>query len=1373
MPLMSPETGRVPQPRRPVLVSLSRGAFRAVSLLLISAWSLLLLGWLILHWGILPHLSDWRPDIEQRLSRSLGLTVRMGQLQAGSSRWVPTVQARDVVLLDPQGREALRLPRVDAALSLRSLFSWSLRLSQVYVEGARLDIRRDARGHVFVGGLDLSQPGGADDHRAADWFFAQPEFVIRGGQLRWLDELRGAPPLSLDAVDLVVRNGLRHHDLRLDATPPAEWGQRFSLRGRFTQPLLARAGDWPRWSGTLYADLPHTDVDTLQRYASLPFDLKAGRGALRAWLDVERGDWRGGAADLALDAVQLRLGRTLEPLSLSRLQGRLQVQRQRDGVRVSAQGLDFVTEDGQRWPASQFTLGWRQAQVIGATGGPSAPEAPVTGGEFRADRLDLALMAHIAERLPLPDGLRRGLERTRPEGQVQDLVASWSGPLARPEHYRVQAKATGLSLQPGEVDPAHPDEPARPGWRGAELTLDANESGGQGQLSVRDGALSFPGVFEQPEVPMDRLSAKLVWQVRPHPGQEPDIELLVREARYANPDLQGELQARWHTGARPGQGSGRRFPGWLEMTGRIGQVAAPQVVRYLPLGIGHDARDYVRQAVLAGEVRQLQFRTRGDLWDFPYPQAGTGEFRIAAQLQGVTLAYVPPAQAGAAPEWPAFEQLRGELLFDRARMRIRNAQARLYGLTLQGVNGEIADLISHPVLTIAGNVRGPLADGLRYVASSPVDRLIDGALRQASGTGAMDLKLALAIPLEDTDKTTVKGQLALSGNDVRMAPDMPLLAATRAQIQFSDRSFSLSSGSARVLGGEASLSGSLQPDGSLRFQSQGVATADGLRQAVELGAVSRLAQRLSGQAPYKLDLTVRRGQTEMLLTSPLTGLASDLPAPLGKTADAALPLRYQTRLAEPVAGQPERDTLRVELGSLAAAEYQRDLSGAQAQVLKGALAIGAPLPAAPAGTVQAALQLGDVDVDAWHALGAGLGLGGAGAGAGNRQGYLPTDLSLKAHSLSLDGRRLDAVQAQVQRRVQGDGAHWLAELNARQIQGRIDYRPAAAGDPASGRLMARLGRLVVPEAEVDQVDSLLDQASDGVPALDIVVDNFELKGRQLGKLEVQASYRGEGGQDWRLSRLAMTGPDARLTGSGQWAPGPRRRMALNFKLDVQDGGNLLEHLGMGRVVKGAKGQVTGELAWNGSPLSPDWAGMTGHMQLALESGQFLKVNPGAGRLLGVLSLQALPRRFLLDFRDVFDAGFAFDNVSADVLLSDGIASTNNLRIRGVQAVVLMDGQTDLRHETQDLRMVVVPEISAGTASLAYAAINPVIGLGAFLAQYVLSKPLAEAGTREFRVGGSWDAPTVVPVPRQADAAPLPGPATPASGAASSPRTRGG
>jgi hypothetical protein len=103
----------------------------------------------------------------------------------------------------------------------------------------------------------------------------------------------------------------------------------------------------------------------------------------------------------------------------------------------------------------------------------------------------------------------------------------------------------------------------------------------------------------------------------------------------------------------------------------------------------------------------------------------------------------------------------------------------------------------------------------------------------------------------------------------------------------------------------------------------------------------------------------------------------------------------------------------------------------------------------------------------------------------------------------------------------------------------------------------------------------------------------------------------------------------------------------------------------------------------------------------------------------VLSLQALPRRLTLDFRDVFSSGFAFDFVRGDAKVTHGVARTNNLQMKGVNAAVLMDGQVNLDAETQDLRVVVVPEINAGTAALA-TAINPAIGLGAFVAQLVLA-----------------------------------------------------
>jgi uncharacterized protein YhdP len=93
-------------------------------------------------------------------------------------------------------------------------------------------------------------------------------------------------------------------------------------------------------------------------------------------------------------------------------------------------------------------------------------------------------------------------------------------------------------------------------------------------------------------------------------------------------------------------------------------------------------------------------------------------------------------------------------------------------------------------------------------------------------------------------------------------------------------------------------------------------------------------------------------------------------------------------------------------------------------------------------------------------------------------------------------------------------------------------------------------------------------------------------------------------------------------------------------------------------------------------------------------------------------------------------------------------------MRRLQAAVLMEGRADIARETQDLRVLVIPEINAGTASLAYAAINPALGLGTFVAQWLLRRPLIAASTREFRVTGSWADPKIEPVERSAgDAAP--------------------
>ena len=158
----------------------------------------------------------------------------------------------------------------------------------------------------------------------------------------------------------------------------------------------------------------------------------------------------------------------------------------------------------------------------------------------------------------------------------------------------------------------------------------------------------------------------------------------------------------------------------------------------------------------------------------------------------------------------------------------------------------------------------------------------------------------------------------------------------------------------------------------------------------------------------------------------------------------------------------------------------------------------------------------------------------------------------------------------------------------------------------------------------------------------------------------------------------------------------------------------------------------------------DMPSLSGQIQLDLHAGQFLKVDPGAAKLLAVLNLQSLPRRLILDFRDVFSDGFSFDGINGDAKIKNGIAKTDNFNMHSTSATVLLNGTANIADETQNLHVIVVPEIDASAASVVYGlAVNPVIGAGTFLAQLFLKEPLTKAFTFEYQITGPWKDPSVV------------------------------
>jgi uncharacterized protein YhdP len=351
--------------------------------------------------------------------------------------------------------------------------------------------------------------------------------------------------------------------------------------------------------------------------------------------------------------------------------------------------------------------------------------------------------------------------------------------------------------------------------------------------------------------------------------------------------------------------------------------------------------------------------------------------------------------------------------------------------------------------------------------------------------------------------------------------------------------------------------------------------------------------------------------------------------------------------------------------------------------------------------------------------------------------------------LAIQGRALHNVTVSGSR----DGLLWRSNLDAKEFSGYLEYRQSTPQN--AGRIYARLARLSLPPSAEQTVESLLEDSPVAIPALDIVVEDLELRGKKMGRVEIEAINtdptlpRSSTGREWRLQKLNITLPEASFKATGKWMTAKEGGQAMTdmaFKLDIADSGELLNRLGTKDALRGGGGKLEGQVSWQGSPLSLHYPSLGGRFNVNIGRGQFLQAEPGVAKLLGVLSLQALPRRLLLDFRDVFSAGFAFDTIRGDVSIQQGIASTRNLQMKGVNAVVQMEGSSDIAKETQNLRVLILPEVDAGTASLlAGIALNPAIGLSTFLAQLVLKQPLSRVNTQEFVIDGTWSDPKVTKV----------------------------
>ena len=1038
------------------------------------------------------------------------------------------------------------------------------------------------------------------------------------------------------------------------------------------------------WNGKLYAELPYTDLAAWRAWIDYPLEIQHGQGGLRLWLGFADNNLEEATADVALGDISARITPELPRLEMRSLQGRLSAKRARGGYQIAGKQVALELNSGVALPPAQFAVQWRPGV------GKRAEQ-----GEVRIDALELQPLAQLGEYLPLPPQVRKILAEAAPQGSVADVHVDWEGPLPNPQRYSVRGHFDRLGMRAYAK---------LPGFSGISGNIDGNEKGGSVLLNAARSGVDLPRIFVDPARSFDTLTAQLAWS-----HVQDEVQLKLSNIAFANADLAGTAYGSYTTAADG--------PGVIDFTARLNRTDAGRVARYIPF-INKAALDWLDRALLAGRASEVGLRLKGDLKDFPFHGAKGGVFQIAAKVVDGKLLY--------APGWPTIDGITGQVDFDGKRMEVTSKKATILGAKVINAHVVMPDLFTPDrVLAVTGQAEGPTAEFLKFIAQSPVNGLTGGFTANMVATGNGRLQLKLDLPLTRLAETKVAGSYQFSANQVSLDAHWPPVTQASGRLEFTESGASMRAANGQFLGGPVTLAVANQRDGSISVNTRGTLDAAVLHSALE----QPLLRQVSGTTAWTSSVNIRKRGATILVESGLQGITSTLPAPLNKAGADALPLRFErTVVAEEQisgwTGPPTADRSTLDLGKIVRMEMQRHRSDGKMVIERGAIGIN-EAPRLPENGFVIGGSAPELDLDQWlHVLG---GSGGA---------PLPlSTLNLKVGALDIYGKRINDVTLHAG----FQGSDWLANISARELSGDVRWR-----SPGKGRISARLAHFTFPEPTPGKL--AVDAPPKELPALDIVADNLVARDKKLGRLELSAVNEG---LDWRIEKLTLTTPESQASADGLWqGVAAQQRTSLNVKLEIKDVGKYLERVGYPGSMQGGSANLQAKLAWAGDPQTIDYPTLTGDLTLSAEKGQFLQIDPGVGKLLGILSLQALPRRITLDFRDVFSAGFAFDTIAGSAAVAKGVLRTQDFLMRGPSAQVAMSGSIDLARETQALKVRVVPSVgdTLSVASLILLA-HPVTGIASFLAQRLLKDPIGQAFAFEYAVTGPWADPKVEKVAR--------------------------
>lgn len=1299
------------------------------------------IGHLGVRFVLWPQIEKSKPTLERLMSARLGTNVTMDEVQVSWTGIRPSFVIAGLRFNNSNVTPSpLLIQNIRGQLSWLSFYYLAPYFHEITFDQVQLYAQRDIKGVVSIAGIPIH--GKADDFSTESWLLAQNDIQINNAKIFWEDQQGRKLKTSIDIQELHLSNGIRSHEGKLIAQTP--WSPHsIKVQANFVHHLGGQAGNWHDWVGDFSWDLVDVNLSQISRDISLPLYDLGGKISSKGSLRLDGGKTDGGQMSLIADRIKVQLNKDDDPIEFGRLET--------DLVQDTDGGMNSITTK---------TLAWRN--IDSPATAPLENLSPITfrwrppneGGEikefgFSSPKIQMEDITLFALNLPLPKKIHQWIKISEADGELQNLEINWSEsqsalsalPIAgnwfsaNKLNFTISAKLSDISFT--GINKSMPSVSHLSG------NLTSNQKQGNFTINSSDLEIEIGDFLSSPQIQLDRAKGEISWV-----KQKAGWLINAKQLQLSNPEITTNLDLSYLISAS-------KQPDQMTLDMELVKAKLATAHRYLPVGMDKESRLYLSKAFEAGDIQNGSLHIKGDPNQVPYPSGTVGELSLHLPFSRATFKPAPllPKSQGI---WQAFSNVSGNIDIKQSTLNVEIDKANFKKVMLTNIKSQVPNLSAKQLtLLINGFANGDAAEMMEYFIASPVGVQQPNLAKNLSLTGPVSLDLGLKIPLAGNDDANVDAKLTLPGNKAQWG-DIPPLENLKGKVRITEKNPEFENISANFLGGSLKISSAPSAADNSSFNISGDINASSIKEYLAESQKSQISSALihamSGSARYDGLINFNKTGSQTNLKFDLRNWASTAPAPAKKLAGAAM--LGQLTLRTYPAGKA--NAVRADLSGKLGDQYYLMGSLDSENKLRASLGIGASANLPPDGF---ALHVAnsELNLDTWVE-------------------FVSTT---KSTPKTAEAKKTDTpesniqVSAQIKKLIAFDrewndfnlnsfekNGVWQLRLNAPQIAGQVQWHPSNPDQP-SGLISGRISRLKLPDPALTS-DTAIPQSNkvvqklnkaplspNAIPSLDLTIDDLIWTKARLGVVKIKSKTS----QDLlKISSIEINNPQGSSIVTGQWigkTQNGAEQSSIAAEVNVKDAGQMIAHWSNTKSVEGGEGKVTANLTWSGPIFTPIYDSLAGNVSINLAKGRLLEVNTDGAKLLDVLSLQSLFRFATLDLKgslgNLATKGTPFNTITSNFELAQGIAQTQEFTMILDQARVAMTGQINVPKETQDLRITIFPTIDATAGSLAAFAINPIIGLGAVLGQYLITNQINRTMQTDYLVQGSWENPEVIPL----------------------------